>query len=57
MGSASAAPEWVTSFEDECWWSRLALPTFSSWAEEGKLMRLIQRSASTTVHPSTILAP
>jgi hypothetical protein len=31
-------------FEDECWWSRLALPTLSSWAEEGKPMRLTQQS-------------
>jgi hypothetical protein len=31
-------------FEDECWWSRLALPTLSSWAEEGKPLRLLQKS-------------
>jgi hypothetical protein len=33
-------------FEDECWWSRLALPTLSSWAEEGKPLRLIQQSVA-----------
>ena len=47
--------ERVTNFEDECWWSRLALPAFSSWAEEGKPMRLIQRPASTTVSPGATL--
>ena len=31
-------------FEDECWWSRLALPTLSSWAEEGRPMRLVGQS-------------
>jgi hypothetical protein len=29
---------------DECWWSRVALPTLSSWSEEGKPERLVQRS-------------
>jgi hypothetical protein len=33
-------------FEDECWWSRLALPTLSSWTEEGKPLRLIQKSVA-----------
>jgi DDE superfamily endonuclease len=31
-------------FLDECWWSRVALPTLSSWSEEGKPERLVQRS-------------
>jgi hypothetical protein len=45
MSVAKANPEtWATGFEDECWWSRLALPTLNSWAEEGKPLRLIQRS-------------
>jgi DDE superfamily endonuclease len=46
MAVAEADPEWVTGFEDECWWSRLALPTLNSWSEEGKPMRLIQRSVA-----------
>jgi hypothetical protein len=46
MEVAEANPEWATGFEDECWWSRLALPTLSSWAEEGKPMRLIQKSVT-----------
>jgi hypothetical protein len=47
MGIASADPEtWAVGFCDECWWSRLALPTLSSWAQEGKPLRLIQRSVA-----------
>jgi hypothetical protein len=33
-------------FCDECWWSRLALPTLSSWAEEGKPLRLVHQSVA-----------
>jgi cold shock protein len=46
MSVSAAAPEWAVGFEDECWWSRLALPTLSSWAEEGKPLRLIQQSVA-----------
>jgi DDE superfamily endonuclease len=46
MSVAEADPRWATGFEDECWWSRVALPTLSSWAEEGKPTRLIQKSVA-----------
>ncbi len=47
MEVAWANPEsWAVGFEDECWWSRVALPTLSSWAEEGKPLRLVQRSVA-----------
>jgi len=46
MRVAEADPEWAVGFEDECWWSRLALPTLSSWAEEGRPLRLTQRSVA-----------
>ncbi len=46
MEVAAADPEWAVGFEDECWWSRVALPTLSSWAEEGKPMRLVQQSVA-----------
>ena len=47
MSVAEADPRWAVGFEDECWWSRLALPTsLSSWAEEGKPMRLVQQSVA-----------
>jgi transposase len=44
MAVAEATPEWAIGFEDECWWSRLAQPTLSSWAEQGKPLRLVQQS-------------
>lgn len=47
MSVAEANPDtWAVGFEDECWWSRLALPTVSSWAEQGKPLRLIQQSVA-----------
>jgi hypothetical protein len=42
MEVAVANPEtWAVGFLDECWWSRVALPTLSSFSEAGKPMRLI----------------
>lgn len=38
--------EWAVGFLDECWWSRVVLPTLNAWAEEGKPPRLIQRSVA-----------
>lgn len=46
MSISEADPQWATGFEDECWWSRVSLPTLSSWAEEGNPMRLIQQSVA-----------
>jgi DDE superfamily endonuclease len=46
MSVAAADPEWVVGFCDECWWSRVALPTMSSWSEEGKPLRLLQKSVA-----------
>jgi transposase len=47
MEVAKANPEtWAVGFLDECWWSRVALPTLSSWAEEGEPLRLTQRSVA-----------
>jgi hypothetical protein len=46
MEVAAADPEWAVGFCDECWWSRVALPTLSSWCEEGKPLRLIQQSVA-----------
>ncbi len=37
---------WAVGFEDECWWSRLALPTLSSFSEEGSPLRLVQQSVA-----------
>ena len=47
MEVAEAHPEaWAVGVLDECWWSRVALPTLSSFSEEGKPLRLIQRSVA-----------
>jgi hypothetical protein len=41
---AAAHPEWVLGYQDECWWSRLALPAMRAWTAEGDPLRLIERS-------------
>ncbi|CAA9465232.1 MAG: hypothetical protein AVDCRST_MAG58-3379 [uncultured Rubrobacteraceae bacterium] len=47
MEVAEANPEeWAVGFQDECWWSRVALPTLSSFSEEKKPDRMIQRSVA-----------
>jgi DDE superfamily endonuclease len=47
MEVAKANPEtWAVGFLDECWWSRVALPTLSSFSEEGEPLRLTQRSVA-----------
>jgi hypothetical protein len=46
MAVAETSPEWAIGFQDECWWSRLALLTLSSWAKQGKPMRLVQQSVA-----------
>src|SRR3712207_8946731 len=47
MEVAAANPKtWAVGFLDECWWSRVALPTLSSFSEEGKPLRLIQQSVA-----------
>jgi hypothetical protein len=47
MAVAEANPEtWAVGFEDECWWSRLAFPTLNSWTDEGRPMRLVQKSVA-----------
>jgi hypothetical protein len=44
MEIAGANPEWAVGFEDECWWSRVALPTLNAWSADGAPLRLVQRS-------------
>jgi len=47
MELAGADPEsWAVGFLDECWWSRLALPTLNAWGEESNPPRLIQQSVA-----------
>ena len=39
---AEAHPDWVLGFQDETWWSRLALPSIQAWAGDEPL-RLVER--------------
>ena len=41
---AESHPDWVLGFQDETWWSRLALPAVRAWAGEEPL-RLLERAA------------
>jgi CRISPR/Cas system endoribonuclease Cas6 (RAMP superfamily) len=36
----------VVGFEDESWWSRVALPSLHAWSEEAQPSRLIQQSVA-----------
>ena len=46
METADADPLWAIGFSDECWWSRVALPTLSAFSEEGEPPRMIQQSVA-----------
>jgi transposase len=41
---AAAHPGWVLGYQDECWWSRLALPAMHAWTAEGEPLRLVERA-------------
>src|SRR5262249_22633367 len=40
-------PEWVLGFEDETWWSRLALPGLHAWTG-GEPLRLVEQATDRT---------
>jgi hypothetical protein len=42
---AAAHPDWVLGYQDETWWSRLALPAMHAWAGETTPLRLVERAA------------
>src|SRR5438270_589143 len=44
---AQAHPDWVLGFQDETWWSRLALPQVHAWAGVEPL-RLVERDVPKT---------
>lgn len=43
---AAGDPDWVLGFEDEVWWSRVALPSLHAWSEAKTGMRLLERSVA-----------
>ena len=40
---ATTHPDWVLGYQDECWWSRLALPAMHAWVPDGEALRLVAR--------------
>jgi hypothetical protein len=45
MGLAASHLDWVAGFCDECWWSRVAQPSFlHSFSEAGQPLRLVEQS-------------
>lgn len=43
---AASHPTWALGFQDEVWWSRLALPAVSSWTDVGQPLRLVERAVA-----------
>jgi transposase len=41
---AGSHPDWVVGYQDETWWSRLALPTLRAWVGEAAPLRLVERA-------------
>ncbi len=44
---AAAHRDWCLGFEDETWWSRLARPALSAWAEPDRPLRLVEQTVAT----------
>lgn len=51
---AESHPDWVLGFQDETWWSRLALPALSSWTDEGPLQLVEQSRAKGDPDPKAL---
>ena len=41
---AAAHPGWVLGYQDETWWSRLAIPAMRAWAPEDRPLRLVEQT-------------
>ena len=41
---AAAHPDWVLGYQDETWWSRLALPGMHAWTGADTALRLVERA-------------
>lgn len=42
---AERHPDWVLGYQDETWWSRLALPQLHTWSTDDVPLRLVERTA------------
>ena len=47
MRWAATHPDWILSFQDETWWSRLARPRLHAWAEPARPLRLVEQTVAT----------
>jgi transposase len=43
---AATYPDWALGFADEVWWSRIAQPRLSSWADDGFPLRLVEQTVA-----------
>ena len=43
---AASHPDWALGFEDETWWSRLALPAMHAWSRGGQPLRLVEQAVA-----------
>jgi transposase len=41
---AASHPDWVLGYQDETWWSRLALPAMHAWSRQDAPLRLCERA-------------
>ena len=53
---AASDPDWGLGFEDEVWWSRVALPALHAWSEAKEGLRLEERSVAKDDPDPTALA-
>ena len=40
------ADTWAIGYQDECWWSRVALPNLHSFSAAGQPLRLVEQSVA-----------
>jgi hypothetical protein len=45
---AESHQEWVLGYQDETWWSRLAIPAMRAWTADGRPLRLAKQTVSKT---------
>jgi DDE superfamily endonuclease len=51
---AAAHPDWVLGFQDETWWSRLALPRVHAWSGDGPLHLVERERPRTDLEPKAL---
>jgi hypothetical protein len=46
IGLTELNEDWALGFEDEVWWSRVALPSLHSFSEKGRPLRLVKQAVA-----------